>query len=530
MITPDKLSMIEHAMRNVGALFASAMMQGLAEALGQLAGALDPAVLTGQAPPRDLTAEVQKAMTPETLSLFEEAENSEEMKAAFARVEERIDDAMADAMITTLTSVDVGLPPLTQKVPSEVLAGYLVLLNGGHEPLREAVGSFMAQMESLLAPRTAAELEETYSQKLSSITGGAVQFQVDRATCGEGIDAMPQAGQVESAFQQLAMWDDWKKSRLAKVERVVVRGVPELDGRGFTLAGGLLAVSAVVSSGADGVLYSQDLSSAIEEQWKAEVAAERRALRGQRSIDLGHGFTGEVTGVRLVAPMDENQSEDLRAFSEYAGLAVVLLIRNEQGPFVSFDSESSKIVACTDDQGGDLLSSALSVRDERPEFGSFPKVTADGTAASIEVRLPALPKPGATQVHLETMLTFKVGGPISEHHAPLPLEVGAQFTCGPYTFEVSNVSDGDSTLDVTITARVGLEALAYLRFRATNGDDIAPRYVSSSRSGWENDITEEREISFDKESLPESLELWIGTWDSIDTLELPASFEFGLGL
>lgn len=494
MLSPDRLEPFENALRNVACL----LMAGMIETFGGLMGDLGQAMTDAFSPDgqkNDVAAEIRENMTAEHLKLFSEAESEMGMDDdARARILSKIDDATADQLLGLLRSVDVGLPPLTDKLPPEALLGYLHLMQQGNEEVGAAIGQFAAGMEALMRPQSATELEAEYSRRMSDVAGSSVVVEIDRKSCGEGVEAAAALDQINSAYQWISMGGDGAKKRLTEIQQVRVRCVKGVEEKGYKLDGATLEVAVALAAEYDGLVDGSEMSSGIQAGWAEEAAVRMREARLAKSVKGPNGMSLEVSGLRLVAPVDPQDGSELRAFSYDAGTDIALTIRAANGGLIGFRTEESTF-AVRDDRGGDLATSDDPSRSSA-SFGSFPSLSPEGHAALIELDLPGLPSEGATRIDLDLTLAFEQAAGTTESKAKVKFTDNATFKLGAAKITVVSVVTNDWGTEVNLRTSESLADLANVWFVDSEGNEQQCSIQSSSTYGGGEDLVEERTLSF----------------------------------
>lgn len=525
MLSPDRLAPFEHALRNVAALMMAGMIQAFGGLMGDLGQVMNDAFSGGNSK-HDVAAEIRESMNEEQRKLLADAQAEMQMDEQMrARILARVDDATADELLALLRGIDVGLPDLTQEMPPEALLGYSHLLAAGDERVTTPIGQFATRMEEITQSRTAAELEEEFGARLGSVSGSKVAVAIDRKTTGEAREAAPILDEVQSAFQWLSLDSSAKKARLAEIHEVRVRGVRSMAQRGFSLEKGALDVRAALSE-EGGIPEGREIAEAITEQWTAEYQDRARAARAARAVSGPNGLSLEVAGLRVTAPMSPSDPDDLRPFHEEPGTTVAFVVRSANGGLIEFDSNQSTLAA-RDDSGRDLTASEDPSRSSAG-FGSFPSIGPDGKACGFEIHLPELPAEGAEQLELELSLAFELANGTAESSGKVRFQDGAKFTVAGLPFQVASVESDDWGTRVNLASPRSLENVAGYRFVTSKGEAIECSVVSSSTMGGDDDIQEERMLSFG--APVEAGTLSIATWKDRKVVTWPVRVRVGLGM
>jgi hypothetical protein len=526
MLSPDRLIPIENAMRNIVFLFLAGMMEAMSGLVGDLGQALTGA-FSGDEPKKDVAAEIRQAMTPEQLGLFEEMEGeTEQDSTSRTRILAALDDSTADELLALLPGPEYGLPPLTEKLAPEALLGYCHLLESGDESLQASVREFAQRLQALGEPKNAAELEASAAERMSPAGEVPVKVEIDRASCGEGIEVGPALDEIASAMQQLFLGAPaWKKERVGAIREVHIRAVATPEEKSFVPAADRFDIAVCLTGGPEGWFDGWELSRALSEDWQTEARDQALAVRAARAISLAEGFTAEVSGVRVVVPAEDS---DLRPFGDDPGTTVAVTLRRAAGGITKFVSASSRVVACTDDKGGDLSQAADPAGSSSPDFGSFPKLKSDGTACLLEVDLPGNPTLDASELRLRADLTFQVADGTEDHEAKVRWKEGATFTLNDIPFTVTGVSDGGWAFEVTIQTNKHLDELALFRFVKADGEEVGVGSGGSSMTDMGDEVTEVRTLRFESSIDGGRLigAFWVGQRD----VQIPIEVAVRLGL
>lgn len=524
MLTPDRLALIENALRNIAFL----LMAGMMEAFGTLAGDLSQALhdaFAGQEQKRDVAAEVRKQMSDEQSKMLESMISDAKPDSAIqARILEKLDPATADELIAKLNAPQVGLPPLTEPLPPEALLAYFQLLQDGNEELAAAVGEFSNTMQSLAAPQNRIELEQDGTGRLSSVIGQPVAVTIDKS-CGEGTEASGALDEIVSGIQQVA-WTDWKRTQLQAIDAVKLRNVKQVAKVGWKREGSALLVDVCLAEGSVGYVSSQQLSEGLDVVLLEAAQAALIAAREKRAITGPEGLKLEISGLRVTQPTPAAE-EALRPFSWSGGTTVALTVRRPLGGLTSFNSEKASIRAAKDDHGKDLLIGDDPTRDASASFGSFPTFDETGTACLIELDLPGVPSPGSDRIAVDLDLAFEVANGVTETSVQVRFADGAHFKLGTIPFEVTSVEDDDWGYKVNLKTNKPLSDLAGFRFVAANGEEIPVTISSSSSMNWGDEPSEERQLSF--ASRAEKGKLIARMWKEKRVVTFPVTTEIGVG-
>lgn len=238
-------------------------------------------------------------------------------------------------------------------------------------------------------------------------------------------------------------------------------------------------------------------------------------------------MTVAVCGLRVVAPglYDEHET---RAFYQDPGVTVVLRVVRAAGGLIALDEAASEIQAFADDKGTVLF---------KPEgfskspLGSWPKVTAGGKVAVIEIEGNQRPAAEARQIQLKGKLALKVATEQKVYPAKVKLAAGTKIEAGPVPFTIKEVGKpewGDAQLQITLHATQNLDALAGVRFLDADGTEI-----ESSESGSMTMTTNDEvqiDQSYDLAKAVDELTIELTYWTDMHTVTVPFEKTFSIGL
>ncbi len=523
MLTPDRLGPIENAIRNIAFLLMAGMMQAMSSLMGDLSQTLHDAF--GGDQKRDVAAEVREHMTGDQSKMLEEMIAEAKPDTAMqTRLVSKLDDETADHLLQVITAEDYGLPPLTEALDPPALLAYYQLLQEEREPLTSAVQEFAGTLQALTQPQNRLELQQDMEGRLSSMIGEPVKVEIDKS-CGEELGAAPQLDAVVSAYQQLA-WTDWKKRELAKVDVVRVKNVKSVEKVAHRRNGAALELDACVAEGDVGIVSGDVLSAALDEEMMKSAQEALIAARAKRSIAGLDGIQLEISGLRVIQPTATTE-QDLRPFSVESGTTIAITLRRADGGLTAFTSEQSVLRSAVDDQGKDLFIADDPASSSSAEFGSFPTLNAEGTACLLEVELPGVPTSGARHIALDLDLAFEIATGVNELTTPVTWKTGGHFKVGTLPFEVTSYEADDYGTRVDLKTNKSLDDLAGFRFISSGGEELPVSITSSSRMGMDDDLTEERQLSF--EGAVQKGKLIVRMWKGKRVVIVPVKVEVGVG-
>ena len=165
-----------------------------------------------------------------------------------------------------------------------------------------------------------------------------------------------------------------------------------------------------------------------------------KSSKTSKSTTASGGVTVEVVGISIGKTLPRDPAAEQSAFmpmigSGQPGTRFQLSVVDPDRQIVSLDHEKSKITACTDDAGGNLIKEALG---RQSGFSPFPlQVRPDRHFGLLEVSQPLTPTAGATRIHLQGEVVVECGsGEKTADQADVPLKSAGQITAGPVPFKI----------------------------------------------------------------------------------------------
>jgi hypothetical protein len=173
-----------------------------------------------------------------------------------------------------------------------------------------------------------------------------------------------------------------------------------------------------------------------------------------------------MAGIRVVREgMGEGGSE-LRAFNWSSGTDLEVFVRLGRANefFVEVDDDESIVENFSDDVGGGLAQGA--------EVDSFPKVSADGTAALVTLSSDAVPGPGATAVTVSGQLAITTSSGSKVQKIPnVKIESAKTFKIGTAVVTIEEVSsDAERTTFGLAMSRATRNLIKSLTFKNAKGE------------------------------------------------------------
>jgi hypothetical protein len=232
---------------------------------------------------------------------------------------------------------------------------------------------------------------------------------------------------------------------------------------------------------------------------------------------------GRVTvgaaAVRVVGPGIGASGTEKRPFNVGPGTAVTLMVKVAKGAgIVEIEDDDSVLDVAVDDKGTDLR--------EEADFGSFPDIVADGSAALIDVEVGKRPAKGAAAITLEGHLSVTTAtGSKPMKSAAVALAPAKAIKLGTFAATVKEVTFGDDGLDLTLTLPgAAFRSLQGLRFQDAKGAAIEFDRRGSSSS------PDEAEVYYRLKTPAKTIVVLADVWQGLKTEAVPFKVVVGLGL
>jgi hypothetical protein len=232
---------------------------------------------------------------------------------------------------------------------------------------------------------------------------------------------------------------------------------------------------------------------------------------------------GRVTvgaaAVRIVGPGIGASGTEKRPFNIGPGTTVTLVVKVPKGAgIVEIDDDGSALDVATDDKGTDLR--------EEADFGSFPDIVADGSAALIDVEVGKRPAKGAAAITLEGHLSITTAaGSKPMKSAAVALAPAKAIKVGTIAVTVKEVTFGDDGLDLTVT----LPGAAYRSLQGLRFQDAKGAAIEFDRRG-SSSSPDEAELYYRLKTPAKTVIVTADVWQGLKTDAVPFKVVVGLGL
>ncbi|HET7746138.1 MAG TPA: hypothetical protein VFM29_02490 [Vicinamibacteria bacterium] len=226
----------------------------------------------------------------------------------------------------------------------------------------------------------------------------------------------------------------------------------------------------------------------------------------------------EVAGVRIIGPGYGEDGTELRAFNESPGLALALAVKAPgKTGIVDIDEDKCSIETVTDDKGTNLM--------EEARFGSFPKVSKDGSVGMVDLEVRVRPAAGSSMVKATGSLVYMAATGTKPVKAKVGLENGKTFKIGTTTVTVDGVTVEEGRTNLTFK----LPKSTMLTIKDVRFLDDAGQPLEGNRmgSGWMND---QAEMSFALQTAAKTATFEFDVWQGVKENTVPFTVQAGLGL
>jgi hypothetical protein len=241
--------------------------------------------------------------------------------------------------------------------------------------------------------------------------------------------------------------------------------------------------------------------------------------------------TTKVCGLRVVAPGYGEETEGVRAFNQFPGTTLALLVTLPDGGLIDFVREESKLEKFVDDTGVDL-------RAARGRFGG-PQITSgshmfsgDNTAAVVEIRSPGLPGEGAKQLTVEGVIALRcAAGKKTATQKDVKVAPGSKIEAGDVAFTLVKTGKpdwGEEPLQITLKSRQDCTEIAGFRFLDADGSEI--KHTSGGGYTMSGMGTFDVEKKFNLAREVDTMSVEITYWVDCETVKAPFKITTSLGL
>jgi hypothetical protein len=235
----------------------------------------------------------------------------------------------------------------------------------------------------------------------------------------------------------------------------------------------------------------------------------------------------EVAGLRIVAPAWEGK-DYMRAFNWSSGVTVALLLTAPTGRIVRVNPEASRLVSFADDKGTDLLADA-SRRSFTESFSGFHENYDAKSAVLLEVRTPARPDKGASELRISGKVTTQIASQTKQVTAEnVELKSGVQFDLGDLRLTISAVQASGGENTISFEAKQSLSHVPRLEF--FDGHGIKIESSRSGRSSSNSGSKMSETWSYTLKTKTDRIKIVATVWTDLKTIEVPVSIKTGIGL
>ena len=228
-----------------------------------------------------------------------------------------------------------------------------------------------------------------------------------------------------------------------------------------------------------------------------------------------------LVGVLITKPAYAPQ-KSLRAFNQFPGTQLSVLVTVADGGLVALKEEKSKVIAFSDDRGTDLLKAKPHFG--RSFFGSFTKITEDKKACLFSVGSKLIPAAGARMLLLEARLVFhRAKGQGVHKQVGVKAKKGSRINAGPVSIEIEKVRTREGKNPLQITLKIKGDAFESIRFLDSNGKEI-----SSRRSHWQQ-RSDAFHVAYDLKQKVEQFTAEVVLWKNLQEVVVPVRLRAGVG-
>lgn len=240
----------------------------------------------------------------------------------------------------------------------------------------------------------------------------------------------------------------------------------------------------------------------------------------------------EARGLRVTT---KGYDESLKPFHSFGGTAISFLLQMPNGGLISYDHTASVLKRLVDDTGRDLLNAPKISKFAQNGFQMMSQLSGDTKALLFEVGAGATPAPGAKTLSIEAEVAVKVATKSQvAKGSKVTATVGQKVLVGEFEFEITQLGKpqwdmgGKHPLAITFTSKQDPTAIKNLSFFDDSGNKLSVEKGSSSRMGFNNNMTYTQEYKFTQTLSSFSVEADI--WQDLNQIKVPFQMDVSIGL
>ena len=245
-----------------------------------------------------------------------------------------------------------------------------------------------------------------------------------------------------------------------------------------------------------------------------------------------------AAGIRVVAKDYRAEQEDqkfkggqLRAFNNFAGTSVGLLITSKEKVIVGIDEDGSKITIFGDSQGTDFTKAKGFFGRKGVKFG-FSEQSDDKMALMTEVESAGIPAKGTKEIILKGELMVAMASKSELSQSKLgDAKKGAKVIVGSHSFEIDELGKpdwGKDPLSITLKSSVNPKDFKAFKFFDAEGKEIESNRAGSSTMGIFGKRT--YGVTFNLKRKVDQIVLGLDRWTDLEKVQVPFDIKIGTGL
>ncbi len=239
---------------------------------------------------------------------------------------------------------------------------------------------------------------------------------------------------------------------------------------------------------------------------------------------VGKGYRAEKEGQNL-------NGGELRAFNNFVGTSVGLLITSKEKVIVGIDEDGSKITVFGDDQGTDFTKAKGRYGRKGAQFG-FSDQSDDKMALMTEVESSGIPAKGSKEIILKGELMISMASKSKLTKSELvDAKKGAKVVVGSHSFEIEELGKpdwGKDPLSITLKSSVNHKDFKAFKFLDAEGKEIEAKRSGSSSVGIFGKRT--YEVTFNLKRKVDKIVLGLDGWTDLEKTQIPFDLKIGSGL